>query len=242
MGKINRMYFDNTNIDNTNIDNTDIDNTDIDKSFLYRAYLFNGLAFALLFFCTALFSVDVLANAEDGKGEIFVDSRSLPDYAYIKTNKGDFVIQFYKNEAPLTVRNFVKLIGKHFYDKLKFHRQVPGFIVQGGDPLGTGAGGPGWSIPAEFSDIKHRRGTVGMARYHSAVNVERRSNGSQFYITLDDSAHLDGLYTVFAHVIQGIDVVDKLREGDSITTIKLARPNAPDSSKPESKSRNRLEQ
>lgn len=148
---------------------------------------------------------------------------NLPATALIETEKGPFEIEFYRKEAPITVAGFVYLTNMRYYENLTFHRVVPDYIVQGGDPKGTGTGGPGWTLPPEFSNIKHTKGTVGMARFPGMFNPERRSNGSQFYITLSRSEHLDGLYTIFARVISGIDVVEHLKEGDRILRVSLPK-------------------
>lgn len=152
-----------------------------------------------------------------------VDPRSLPASALIETSQGFIEIEFYRETAPVTVRNFEHLGRKGFYENLKFHRVVPGFVVQGGDPGGDGKGGPGYTLPAEFSDIKHVRGTIGQARMASEVNPQRASNGSQFYISLRRSPHLDGLYTVFARVINGMEVADSLTEDDRIKAIHFPK-------------------
>lgn len=152
-----------------------------------------------------------------------VDPRSLPDTALIETTKGFIEIEFYREHAPITIKNFEHLARKGFYNNLLFHRVVENFVVQGGDPAGTGKGGPGYTLPPEFSDIKHIRGTIGQARMASEVNPGRTSNGSQFYICMKRAPHLDGLYTVFARVINGIEVVDSLTEEDRIKAIHFPK-------------------
>jgi len=147
----------------------------------------------------------------------------LPAAALIETTKGAFEIKFYGEEAPITVRNFEHLGKKRFYENTPFRRYIEDFVIQAGDPTGTGESGPGYSLPAEFSSLKHRKGTIGMARLASEVNPERRSNGSQFYICLGRARHLDGLYTVFAEVINGFDVLEKLRPEDKILQVKFPR-------------------
>lgn len=142
--------------------------------------------------------------------------------AVVKTTKGTFVVEFYTESAPVAVENFKKLINLKFYDGLTFHRimKTPGLsIVQGGCPKGDGTGGPGWTIVDEYTNPnqrKHIRGTVAMAR-----TQRPNSAGSQFYICLEPQAHLDGSYTTFGGVIQGMDVVDNLVIGDVITKIRL---------------------
>jgi cyclophilin family peptidyl-prolyl cis-trans isomerase len=131
----------------------------------------------------------------------------------IATKFGDIKVEFYPENAPKTVENFRKLTNRAFYDGLIFHRIVPNFVIQGGDPNTRnvnnrsrwGTGGPGWNIKAEFNKNKHSRGTLSMAR-----SQDPDSAGSQFFIVLKDSNFLDGQYTVFGKVISGMDVVDKI--------------------------------
>ena len=129
---------------------------------------------------------------------------------------GDIVIEFYPEEAPKTVENFVTLAKKGFYDGVKFHRREEGFVIQGGDPKGDGTGGPGYTIKAEFNKQKHVRGAVAMAR-----TQDPNSAGSQFYICLAPAHFLDNQYTVFGIVTKGMDVVDKVRVGDKMKTVKI---------------------
>ena len=123
----------------------------------------------------------------------------------------DIKIELYPDIAPITVENFVKLVKDGFYDGLTFHRIIPGFMIQGGDPEGTGMGGPGWSIKGEFSsngvknDLKHTRGVISMAR-----SMNPNSAGSQFFIMHQDSPHLDGEYAAFGKVTEGMDEVDRI--------------------------------
>jgi peptidylprolyl isomerase/peptidyl-prolyl cis-trans isomerase B (cyclophilin B) len=125
-------------------------------------------------------------------------------------------IEFFPADAPKTVENFVTLARQGFYDGLTFHRVVPGFVVQGGDPKGNGTGGPGYTIKAEFNKNKHVRGSVAMAR-----SAQPDSAGSQFYITYGPQPHLDGSYTVFGQVVAGMDHVDGIRQGDRMTTVVI---------------------
>lgn len=143
----------------------------------------------------------------------------LPRSAVIETTKGPIEIRFLGDLAPVTVKNFEYLARRGFYNGTAFHDVEPGFAVQGGSPHGDGKGGPGYTLPAEFSSYKHIEGTMGMLRYPSRVNPERRSNGSQFYITLRRATHLDGLYTVFAQVVSGINIVGQLEKGDKIVRV-----------------------
>ncbi|MDE0325646.1 MAG: peptidylprolyl isomerase [Candidatus Poribacteria bacterium] len=142
--------------------------------------------------------------------------------AVVTTDKGTFVLEFYPDAAPVAVDNFIKLINQKFYDGLTFHRKVDASglnIIQGGCPKGDGTGGPGWKIVDEYTNPNQRphvRGTVAMAR----ANVPN-SAGSQFYICFKPQPHLDGNYTTFGGVIQGMDVVDRLEIGDVMTKIRL---------------------
>ncbi len=129
--------------------------------------------------------------------------------ATIKTDKGDIMVELNAKAAPQTVNNFVFLAREHFYDGTTFHRVIPGFVAQGGDPTGTGTGGPGYTIPDEQNDLKHEEGVIAMAK-SSAPN----SAGSQFYITLAPQPSLDGHYTVFGKVTAGMDVVKSLTPRD----------------------------
>ena len=153
---------------------------------------------------------------------ISCNNNQLPNVT-IETEKGNIIIELYPDAAPTTVENFARLIQSGFYDGLIFHRYVPGFVIQGGDPQGTGRGGPGWSIPGEFQDPAlqekmpaHTKGVIAMAR-----SQHPDSAGSQFYICLDTAEHLDGNYTAFGKVIDGIDVVDALREDDVMQKVTL---------------------
>ena len=142
--------------------------------------------------------------------------------AVVKTTQGKFVIEFYPYSAPVAVENFRNLVRKRYYDGLSFHRRENTeslSIIQGGDPNGDGTGGPGYTIIDEYANPNqrpHLRGTVAMART-GAPN----SSGSQFYICLKPQPFLDGRYTTFGHVIKGMNVVDRLRVGDVMKTVKL---------------------
>ena len=124
---------------------------------------------------------------------------------------GVIEIELDTQAAPITCENFLKLVHDGFYDGLTFHRVIPGFMVQGGCPLGNGTGGPGWNIKGEFmangvaNPIKHTRGVISMARA-----MDPNSAGSQFFIMHQDAPHLDGQYAAFGHVTAGMDVVDKI--------------------------------
>ena len=130
----------------------------------------------------------------------------------IKMKNGDeMVAELYPEIAPVTVENFLKLVNKGFYNGLTFHRVIPGFMIQGGCPLGTGTGGPGWSIKGEFrangfnNDLKHTAGVLSMARAY-----DPDSAGSQFFIIHKDAPHLDGQYAAFGKLVSGQEVVDRI--------------------------------
>ena len=140
--------------------------------------------------------------------------------AIIHTSRGDIVCELNGKQAPLSVTNFIQLAQGGFYNGLTFHRVVPNFVVQGGDPEGTGRGGPGYTVPAEIK-LSHEVGALAWARLSDAMNPQKRSSGSQFYITLEKIPHLDGEYTVFGQTVQGMDVVKKIEQGDVIKSIDI---------------------
>lgn len=137
----------------------------------------------------------------------------------IYTEKGNMKLEFYDDAAPETVANFVKLSKDGFYDGLTFHRVLPDFVIQGGCPEGTGVGGPGYSIKCETSGDKqfHDRGVLSMA------HAGKDTGGSQFFVchSRNNTAHLDGVHTCFAKVIDGLDVIDLIGQGDSIEKIVI---------------------
>jgi cyclophilin family peptidyl-prolyl cis-trans isomerase len=131
-------------------------------------------------------------------------------------NDQTITIEFFPEDAPKTVENFVTLARKGFYDGLTFHRVVPDFVVQGGCPKGNGTGGPGYTIKAEFNKQKHVRGSVAMAR-----SQHPDSAGSQFYITYGATPHLDNNYTVFGKVTSGMEAVDRIKQGDRMKSVAI---------------------
>ena len=141
--------------------------------------------------------------------------------ATIVTNKGNIECRLYTQAAPQTVNNFVYLSQAGFYDGLTFHRVVPGFVIQGGDPLGNGRGGPGYTVLAEIGQT-HVKGALATARLSDQVNPRRASSGSQFYITLAPTPHLDGGYTVFGQVTRGTSAVEAIAVGDVIERIEIS--------------------
>jgi len=165
----------------------------------------------------------VAPSAADNSKLDGVSVRNTGHYAILDTDRGEIVLELYPAEAPKTVANFEKLSKDGFYNKLTFHRVEPGFVVQGGDPAGDGTGGPGYELPAEISPTeKHVRGTVAMARRGDQVNSDRKSSGSQFYICLEPAPFLDGQYTVFGGVVEGMVVVDKIKVGDHLKKVTLS--------------------
>ena len=138
--------------------------------------------------------------------------------ATIETDKGKIVLDLFAKDAPGTVNNFVFLARDGYYDGVIFHRVIPDFMIQGGDPTGTGRGGPGYTIKDEVkgNPHKHQRGTLSMAK-----TQEPDSGGSQFFITHVPTPHLDGLHTVFGQVREGQEVVDKIQKGDVMKKVTI---------------------
>jgi cyclophilin family peptidyl-prolyl cis-trans isomerase len=134
----------------------------------------------------------------------------------LQTTRGKIRFKFYSEDAPKTVHRIAQLILSGFYNGLIFHRVEPGFVIQGGDPTGTGEGGSGTTIPPEFNPRKHILGTVALAR-----TLDLNSGDSQFYITLGPQPKLDGIYTVFGQIVEGIEVANQIQAGDRMTTVSL---------------------
>lgn len=134
-----------------------------------------------------------------------------------ETTQGIIVAEIYKDKAPITAGNFLKLVESDFYDGLTFHRYVPNFVIQGGDPSGDGTGGSPETIPLEIAPgLKHTPGILSMAR-----TADPNSASSQFFIMVGTAPHLDGSYAIFGKVVEGLDVAYKLREGDSMKEVKI---------------------
>jgi peptidyl-prolyl cis-trans isomerase B (cyclophilin B) len=125
--------------------------------------------------------------------------------ARMETTEGPIVIELYPKQAPHHVNSFVFLAKEGFYNGVIFHRVIPGFMIQGGDPTGTGTGGPGYNLKAEFNETKHTRGVLSAARSQSPDSA-----GSQFFLMHGDSPHLDGQYTAYGKAVEGLDVIDKI--------------------------------
>ena len=138
--------------------------------------------------------------------------------ATIETNRGTIVLELYPTYAPKTVNNFVFLARQGFYDGIKFHRVISNFMIQGGDPTGTGTGGPGYKFEDEVRNnpLKHETGVISMA------NAGANTNGSQFFVTHSPQPHLNGKHTVFGKVIEGQDVVNAVRQGDVMQKVTIA--------------------
>lgn len=140
-------------------------------------------------------------------------SDQAQEVAVFQTNHGEIVVGFFPDKAPEHVKAFKKLVSDGFYDGTRFHRVIPGFMIQGGDPNTKdlakkslwGTGGPGYQLKAEFNDVKHTRGVLSAAR-----SQDRNSAGSQFFLMVANSPHLDGQYSAFGEVLSGMDVVDKI--------------------------------
>lgn len=139
--------------------------------------------------------------------------------AIIKTNKGDMKVEFFEQDAPNTVDNFTKLAKEGFYDNLTWHRVIPNFVIQGGCPKGDGTGGPGYTIDCELDGENqfHDRGVLSMA------HAGRNTGGSQFFVchNRDNTKHLDRHHTAFGKVVEGLDVLDAISQGDAIKTIEV---------------------
>jgi peptidyl-prolyl cis-trans isomerase B (cyclophilin B) len=137
----------------------------------------------------------------------------------ISTDKGDMIAELYDDATPITVKNFTDLISKGFYNGLNFHRVIPNFVVQGGCPNGTGTGGPGYKIECEVTapNQYHDRGVLSMA------HAGRNTGGSQFFIchNRQGSQHLDGNHTCFGKVVEGVEVIDMIRQGDKIKSMEI---------------------
>ena len=135
--------------------------------------------------------------------------------ATMKTQRGDLVLELCAADAPKTVNNFVFLAREGFYDDVTFHRVIAGFMAQGGDPTGTGSGGPGYRFADEFSKQKHNAGSLSMA------NAGPNTNGSQFFICYEPQPHLDGHHSVFGQLTSGTDVLQQIRQGDKIIKVTI---------------------
>ena len=138
-------------------------------------------------------------------------------FATIETDRGEFELQLFPEHAPKTVNNFVFLAREGFYDGVSFHRVISDFMIQGGDPTGSGRGGPGYNFEDETRNnpLKHQTGVISMA------NAGPNTNGSQFFVTHSPQPHLDGKHTVFGKVTKGMDVVNAIRQGDKMSRVTI---------------------
>jgi peptidyl-prolyl cis-trans isomerase B (cyclophilin B) len=155
-----------------------------------------------------------------------LDVAKLPENLYFNFKVKDYgtmKIQFYTKDAPKNVTNVANLGIKGFYNGLTFHRLIPGFMIQGGDPSGNGTGGPGYTVPAEIKR-RHDKGAMAMARTGDQVNPEKRSSGSQFYICFQPTPQLDDQYTVIGQLVEGMDVLAKL---EKVPTGAMDKPTTP---------------
>ena len=157
-----------------------------------------------------------MAKQYNAAPELTVDTTKVYEVT-LETNKGNIVLDLFPGYAPNTVNNFLFLANEGYYDGVTFHRVISNFMVQGGDPTGTGRGGPGYTFSDEFkgNPLRHETGVLSMA------NAGPGTNGSQFFITHSPQPHLDGKHTVFGKVTQGQDVVNAIRQGDKINGITV---------------------
>jgi peptidyl-prolyl cis-trans isomerase B (cyclophilin B) len=154
----------------------------------------------------------------------------MPKQATFETDKGQIVVELFEKEAPKTVANFEKLANSGYYNGVAFHRVIPDFMIQGGDPTGTGRGGPGYEIECEIHPSrKHTKGALSMAHKGQCKHDKSTgaklggscTGGSQFFITHGPTPHLDGVHTVFGQVVKGQEVVDAIRGGDKMKSVKV---------------------
>jgi peptidyl-prolyl cis-trans isomerase B (cyclophilin B) len=186
---------------------------------LHRTVRRAALTLALLL---AAASAQGQAKKWDREPEMKIDQNKVY-VARMETTEGPIVIELYPKQAPHHVNSFVFLAKEGFYNGVIFHRVIPGFMIQGGDPTGTGTGGPGYNLKAEFNNTKHTRGVLSAAR-----SQDPNSAGSQFFLMHGDAPHLDGQYTAYGKIVEGLDVVDKIANAP---TGRNDRPNNPASIK-----------
>ena len=184
--------------------------------------------FGFIFFCSLLlagftagaFGGDAVAKKKKKKKSTTTQAIAGNPRVKIETTKGTVTVELF-SDVPISSKNFLDLASSGFYDGLTFHRYVPDFVIQGGDPTGTGGGGSGKTIPLEITAHKHLKGALGMAR-----TQDPNSATSQFYICLADVPNLDSQYTVFGQVVEGMENVMELRQGDKMTKVTVLK-NAP---------------
>ena len=167
----------------------------------------------------APFAGEVPVAAGGERNDMRKDKENIMTYAVISTEKGDMKAELYTKETPGTAQNFIKLAESGFYDGLTFHSVIPGFVIQGGCPVGDGTGGPGYTIKCETDAPRqyHDRGVLSMA------HRGKDTGGSQFFICYnrENTKHLDGVHTCFGKVVEGLDVIDAIRPGDRIRSIRI---------------------
>jgi peptidyl-prolyl cis-trans isomerase B (cyclophilin B) len=183
--------------------------------FYFQRYALGAMRYAFLVLLLFLFVNNSQAFSEQSRSRTFNKQeieRMKQTKAVLETKFGEITLKFFPEVAPKHVNSFIELASSGFFDGTTFHRVVPGFVIQGGDPNSKsedrsqhGTGGPGYTLEAEFSNIPHKRGTLSMARA-----ADPNSAGSQFFICVADAAFLDGQYTVFGEVSEGMDVVDQI--------------------------------
>jgi cyclophilin family peptidyl-prolyl cis-trans isomerase len=181
--------------------------------------VFKKINFVIFFCCCFLLGCSNGDKVVKNNGSQGTSTMASNPEIHFQTTQGDFTVELFA-DVPTTTENFVSLVASGFYNGLTFHRYVPGFVIQGGDPTGTGGGGSGKTIPLEITDHKHLKGALGMAR-----SQDPNSASSQFYICLNDAPNLDGGYTVFGQVLDGMDNVMKLRQGDKMVKVELVKDN-----------------
>ena len=205
------------------------------RCFTFSLSLFGFIVSSLLVFSFLTIRVAVAQQNSETPADVARDSKpkplpyqvpqdtsSLPDYALVITTKGPFEVKLFRDLTPASVANFEYLGKQGFYEGLMFHRYVKNFVIQGGDPLGNGKGGPGWRmLPEIHPDIHHVVGTIGWARKSENRNPQRLSSGSQFYICLSPQPRLDGFYSAFGVVVKGMENVVRLRKGDKILKVRF---------------------
>ncbi len=156
-------------------------------------------------------------TSKDLEAALVTDAQGLSKATVVmQTTRGIIKYRFYSDDAPKTVRRIAELVQSGFYNDITFHRVVPGFVIQGGDPTGTGTSGSGVKLKAEFNSRKHVMGVVSMAR-----SMHPDSADSQFFIMLGNHSHLDGQYTAFGQVVEGQDVVNQIKQGDRMVKVTL---------------------
>ena len=189
----------------------------------FRYFLYIFFLFIFLFSCTKNDKISetiVIEKSVLNSRDLTLNSNGLSqERIMIKTVHGNIYFQFYPLKAPNTVTRILQLINESFYDGLTFHRVIENFVIQGGDPTGKGFGGTGIKLKAEFNSLQHTKGTVAMARAENDID----SADSQFYISLNTLPHLDGKYTIFGQVTEGVEVLHKIARGDKILSMSLVK-------------------